>query len=65
MDGTVDTGSLRDHDAIQMDGATDTESFKKRHTLELPSMARLKPSRVDDDDDDLELSDPFHGRRSV
>ncbi|OTA02540.1 hypothetical protein A9Z42_0029090 [Trichoderma parareesei] len=64
MDGTVDTGSLRGHNAIQMDGATDTESFKKRHTLELPSMARLKPSRVDFDDD-LELSDPFHGRRSV
>ncbi|KAL7803523.1 hypothetical protein V8C44DRAFT_343997 [Trichoderma aethiopicum] len=80
MDGTIDTGSFRDGNAIHMDGAMDgamddavddavedamdTERYKERNTLELPSMARLKPSRIDDDDD-LELSDPFQGRHSV
>ncbi|KKP07340.1 hypothetical protein THAR02_00537 [Trichoderma harzianum] len=43
---------------VRMDGSLDVVTYGNRNTLELPAMARLKASRVSDDDE-LELSERF------
>ncbi|KAJ4854891.1 G protein-coupled glucose receptor regulating gpa2 domain-containing protein [Trichoderma breve] len=43
---------------VRMDGRLDVVTYGNRNTLELPAMARLKASRVSDDDE-LELSERF------